>query len=68
MHDAAISAGYPEDAVMLWLEEMQRISMDARFTLAWPPSAQKRVSMLLNELDNFLQQPHRNRSRKSPIS
>jgi hypothetical protein len=52
---AALSAGYSERTVIRWLEEIQRTSMDARFTLAWRPSAQKMASWLVDEFDRYLQ-------------
>ncbi|HEX2959414.1 MAG TPA: hypothetical protein VHO70_21445, partial [Chitinispirillaceae bacterium] len=56
LYDAALSAGYPENAVVDWLEEIQRTGMDARFTLKWPCIQYKEmVDYLLEDLDDYLQ-------------
>lgn len=49
---AGRSAGYSNKVVQDWLEAIRQTSMDARFTLRWPPGAQ-----LLEALEAYLQRP-----------
>jgi hypothetical protein len=62
LYHAALSAGYPERSVISWLQDVQRTSMDARFTLPWRPSARAMVRRLLRRLDCYLQTPFRCRA------
>jgi hypothetical protein len=55
LFSAALSAGYSERSVVKWLEDIQRTSMDARFTLAWRPSARSMAKRLVERFDRYLQ-------------
>jgi hypothetical protein len=57
LHEAALSAGYPERVVIEWLERIRRTGLDARFTVAWLPTANAMAERLLRELDQYLQRP-----------
>lgn len=57
LHQAALSAGYPERVVHDWLESIRRSAMDARFTKAWKPSAKEKAKLLEKELSNYLHLP-----------
>ena len=57
LHQAACAAGYPERAVQDWLESIRRTGMDARFTHAWRPNAQKKVKELIEEMNQYLHNP-----------
>lgn len=57
LHEAALSAGYPERIVIEWLERIRRTGLDARFTVAWLPTAGELSERLLRELDHYLQRP-----------
>ncbi|MFW6221755.1 MAG: hypothetical protein ACOC4C_04745, partial [Fibrobacterota bacterium] len=69
LYNAALSAGYSENCVGKWLEEVRCTSMDARFTLPWPEGAD-RADLLLNDLYDFLQRSDhfkRERKREKPF-
>ncbi|MCY1074916.1 hypothetical protein [Archangium lansingense] len=57
LHEAALSAGYPERVAIEWLERIRRTGLDARFTVAWLPTANELSERLLRELDHYLQRP-----------
>lgn len=57
LHQAACAAGYPERVVHEWLESIRRTSMDARFTLAWQPSAKEKIQSLIGDLSRYLHEP-----------
>lgn len=57
LHQAALSAGYPERVVHDWLESIRRTGMDARFTKAWKPSAKRKAKILERELSKYLHLP-----------
>jgi hypothetical protein len=59
LHQAACAAGYPERVVHEWLESIRRTGMDARFTLAWQPSAKKKVDILIETMRRYLHEPDR---------
>jgi hypothetical protein len=59
LHQAACAAGYPERVVQEWLESIRRTGMDARFTLAWQPSARKKVDILIDAMGRYLHAPGR---------
>lgn len=54
LHQAACAAGYPERAVQDWLDSIRRTGMDARFTRAWKPSAEKMTASLIRDLAHYL--------------
>jgi hypothetical protein len=56
LHQAACAAGYQERVVHEWLESIRRTGMDARFTLAWQPSAKKKVDILIETMGRYLHQ------------
>ncbi|MBZ4420235.1 hypothetical protein [Myxococcus sp. RHSTA-1-4] len=66
LFEAALTAGYPERVVHSWLENIQKMGMDARFTVAWLPTARKRADALLRELERYLLLPDSRRPRRSP--
>lgn len=57
LHQAALSAGYPERVVQDWLESIRQTGMDARFTKAWKPSAKTKAKLLEKELSDYLHLP-----------
>jgi hypothetical protein len=57
LYEAACAAGYPERVVLEWLESIRRTGMDARFTLAWRPSAKKKTDELIGALCTYLHEP-----------
>lgn len=57
LHQAACAAGYPEKVVQDWLESIRRTGMDARFTRAWKPSAEKMAKKLEDDLSRYLNLP-----------
>lgn len=58
LYNAALSAGYSENSVAQWLEEVRHTGMYARFTTAWPNLQEKKfVDLLIEDLDNYLQRP-----------
>lgn len=57
LHHAACAAGYSEKVVQDWLESIRRTGMDARFTRAWRPSAEKQAKILEDDLNRYLQLP-----------
>ena len=62
LYNAALSAGYSEKAIDKWLEDIQGTGIDARFTLKWPRyKGQNMVDKLLDDFDNYLKRPKRNR-------
>jgi len=54
LHQAACAAGYPERVVHEWLESIRRTGMDARFTLAWRPSAEEKTQELIDTMCRYL--------------
>ncbi|WP_189836439.1 hypothetical protein [Sulfuriferula multivorans] len=58
LHQAACAAGYPERVVQGWLESIRRTGMDARFTKAWRPSANKKVKDLIDAMSKYLHEPY----------
>ena len=57
LHQAASAAGYPERTVQDWLDTIRRTGMDARFTRAWRPSAQRMSEWLVDDLSGYLSLP-----------
>lgn len=57
LHTAACAAGYPERIVDEWLESIRRTGMDARFTLAWQPSAKEKIKKLIRNMGTYLHEP-----------
>jgi adenosine deaminase len=57
LHEAASAAGYPERVVEDWLETIRRTGMDARFTRAWRPNAEKKTELLIRDLSRYLHMP-----------
>lgn len=57
LYETARSAGYSDRVVQAWLETIRATGMDARFTLPWRPTAQERLTSLIDELGVFLDQP-----------
>lgn len=57
LHQAARSAGYAERTVQDWLESIRRTGMDARFTWAWRPNAEKKAEDLIRDLSGYLHLP-----------
>jgi hypothetical protein len=57
LHQAARSAGYSERVVQQWLETIRGTGMDARFTVAWAPSALCKSSKLMDDLSRYLHEP-----------
>jgi hypothetical protein len=58
LHQAASAAGYSERVVQDWLELIRRTGMDARFTRAWKPCAEKKAESLIRDLTKYLHLPH----------
>ncbi|WP_205525697.1 hypothetical protein [Pyxidicoccus trucidator] len=63
LHEAGLMAGYSERVVHDWLETIQKIGMDARFTVPWHPSARRQAERLLDALEDYLQLPQSSRTR-----
>ncbi|PTL84240.1 hypothetical protein DAT35_12475 [Vitiosangium sp. GDMCC 1.1324] len=57
LFEAALTAGYPERVALDWLERIRRMGLDARFTVAWLPTAEELAERLLRELGEYLQRP-----------
>lgn len=57
LHEAALAAGYPERVAIEWLERIRRTGLDARFTVAWLPTADELSERLLRALDGYLRRP-----------
>ena len=57
LHEAALTAGFPERVVHEWLARIRQTGMDARFTVAWQPSAREMANHLLDAFDGFLPRP-----------
>jgi hypothetical protein len=57
LFEAAVTAGYSERAAYEWLQRIQRTGLDARFTVAWRPTADELAGRLLNELSDYLRRP-----------
>lgn len=57
LYEAAIMAGYSERVVHAWLERIQKMGMDARFTVAWRPTARDKADTLLRALEDYLLHP-----------
>jgi hypothetical protein len=57
LHQAACAAGYPERIVQEWLESIRQTGMDARFTRAWRPNAEKKTELLISDLSRYLHMP-----------
>ncbi|MDD1632420.1 MAG: hypothetical protein LUP91_09455, partial [Methylococcaceae bacterium] len=57
LHQAACAAGYPERIVQEWLESIRQTGMDARFTRAWRPNAEKKTELLIRDLSRYLHMP-----------
>lgn len=62
LYEAALTAGYPERVVHTWLENIQKTGMNARFTLAWQPTAHERADALLRAFESYLLRPTSRRS------
>ncbi|WP_158619282.1 hypothetical protein [Corallococcus sp. AB011P] len=63
LHEAALTAGYPDRVVHEWLAAIRQTSLDARFTVAWRPGAYDMACALEEAFDDFLQQPRAKRRR-----
>lgn len=63
LHEAGLTAGYSERVVHEWMETLQKIGMDARFSVPWCPSAHVQGERLLEALEDYLQVPGINRTR-----
>lgn len=57
LYDAALAAGYPDRVVQTWLEKIQRMGMDARFTVGWRPSGMAKAEELCRGLEDYLLKP-----------
>jgi hypothetical protein len=55
LQQAARAAGYSQHTTQEWLEAIRQTGMDARFTVAWRPSAFKMADRLIGALDGYLQ-------------
>lgn len=60
LHKAACAAGHPERVVHEWLDLIRRTGMDARFTLAWRPSANSKIKDLIKAMSDYLHEPKSN--------
>lgn len=57
LHRTARAAGYAERVVQTWLDDVRRTGMDARFTVALRPSAEKVCKDIERDLERFLSLP-----------
>ncbi|MDY7230036.1 hypothetical protein [Hyalangium rubrum] len=55
LHEAALIAGYSERVAYQWLDRIRRTGLDARFTVAWLPTARDMADRLMRELGEYLQ-------------